>query len=152
MIDGDLWSDYPSVLAKDGKFLKIPIIIGTNSDEGCNFGTSGLDTEEEMIQSMLSYRGYEIRVPMAKKLLELYPNDPTVEPHYYLNTSPEIFPARGLMWRRTAAIEGDMVMVAGRRRVSEQMTAVGKPVFSYRFDTIAVSSRLRSSAFVLIRF
>jgi hypothetical protein len=44
-----------------------------------------------------------------------------------------------LVWRRAAAIEGDMVMVAGRRRVSEQWTQAGAPVFSYRFDALAVS-------------
>lgn len=139
MIDGELWSDYPSVLASKKKFLKIPVIIGTNSDEGSTFAGQGIDTEEELWQSMLSYRKYNIRPPMAKKLLELYPNDPANEPPYYLNPDPILFPEKGLQWRRAAAIQGDMVMIAGRRRVSEQLTAAGAPVYSYRFDTLAVS-------------
>ena len=139
MIDGDLWSDYFSVLAKQGKFNKIPLIIGTNSDEGCTFATQNLNTSTELWQSMLSYRAYSIRPPMAKKLLELYPDDPAHEPPYYLNPDPVVFPDRGLQWRRAAAIEGDMVMVAGRRRTCEQMTAAGEEVYSYRFDALAVS-------------
>lgn len=77
---------------------------------------------------------------MARELLKLYPNDPTTEPPYYLNPDPKIFPERGLMWRRAAAISGDLVMVAGRRRVAEQFTTAGVPVYSYRFDTLGVSS------------
>lgn len=142
VIDGELWTDYPSVLASQGKFLKIPVIIGTNSDEGCTFATKGLDTEDELWKSMLSYRNYNIRPPMAKKLLELYPDDPANEPPYYLNPDPVVFPDNGLQWRRAAAIEGDMVMIAGRRRVSQQLTAAGAPVYSYRFDTLAVSPQV----------
>jgi cholinesterase len=37
-----------------------------------------------------------------------------------------------------AAIAGDIVMIAQRRRVCEQYTGAGLPVFSYRFDTPAV--------------
>lgn len=138
MVDGDLWSDLPSILAAEGKFLRIPIIIGTNSDEGCTFATRGLNTEEELWKSMISYRRYNIRPPMARKLLELYPDDPATQPPYYLNPDPVVFPEQGLQWRRAAAIEGDMVMIAPRRRVAEQMTSVGAPVYSYRFDTLGV--------------
>lgn len=140
MVDGELWSDFPSVLATEGKFLRIPVIIGTNSDEGCTFATRGINTEEELVKSMLDYRRYSIRPLMARKLLELYPDDPASQPPYYLNPDPVVFPDQGLLWRRAAAIEGDMVMVAGRRRVAEQLTAAGAPVYSYRFDTLGVST------------
>ncbi|KAI9164105.1 Cholinesterase [Paramyrothecium foliicola] len=141
MVDGELWTDYPSVLASKGKFLRVPVIIGANSDEGCTFATRGINTEEELWKSMLSYRRYNIRPPMAKKLLELYPDDPASQPPYYLNPDPVIFPEQGRLWRRAAAIEGDMVMIAGRRRVAEQLTAVGSPVYSYRFDTLGYGQR-----------
>uniref|UniRef100_A0A8H7KCN2 Carboxylic ester hydrolase n=1 Tax=Bionectria ochroleuca TaxID=29856 RepID=A0A8H7KCN2_BIOOC len=141
MVDGELWSDFPSVLATEGKFLRIPVIIGTNSDEGCTFATRGINTEEEFVKSMLDYRRYNIRPPMAKKLLELYPDDPASQPPYYLNPDPVVFPDQGLLWRRAAAIEGDMVMIAGRRRVAEQLTAAGAPVYSYRFDTLGYGER-----------
>ncbi|CAI6090672.1 unnamed protein product [Clonostachys chloroleuca] len=141
MVDGELWSDFPSVLATEGKFLRIPVIIGTNSDEGCTFATRGINTEEELVKSMLDYRRYSIRPPMARKLLELYPDDPASQPPYYLNPDPVVFPDQGLLWRRAAAIEGDMVMVAGRRRVAEQLTAAGAPVYSYRFDTLGYGER-----------
>ncbi|KAF9888529.1 hypothetical protein FE257_008636 [Aspergillus nanangensis] len=144
MVDGDLWSDNPSVLAEQGKFGKIPIIMGTNSDEGCTFAAQGLDTDEQLLQSLLSYRRYNIRPPMAQRLMKLYPNDPAHNPPYSLNPNPAIFPDRGLQWRRAAAMEGDMVMVAGRRRTCEQMAKAKQPVYSYRFDTFAYGSTIEN--------
>ncbi|KAK6353586.1 hypothetical protein TWF696_005549 [Orbilia brochopaga] len=136
LIDGDMWTDYPGVTAAQGKFVKVPVLIGTNSDEGCSFATSGLNDETALWQSLLNYRHYAIRPSMAKELLKLYPDDPAHEPPYYLNPNPVVFPEKGLVWRRAAAISGDMVMVAGRRRVAEQYTNHGVKVFSYRFDAL----------------
>ena len=41
----------------------------------------------------------------------------------------------GLEWRRDAAIGGDLVMVAQRRKMCEYFSRAGKDVWSYRFDT-----------------
>ncbi|KAH8881217.1 carboxylesterase [Thozetella sp. PMI_491] len=136
LIDGELWSDYPSVLAAQQKFRKVPVLIGTNSDEGCTFATQGVDNETALFQAFLNYRHYAIQPGMARRLLDLYPDDPANQPPYYLNPNPVVFPEKGLLWRRAAAISGDLVMIAGRRRVAEQFTAAGAPVYSYRFDTL----------------
>ncbi|TVY82860.1 Lipase [Lachnellula suecica] len=121
-------------LSAEGKFIPIPLLIGANSDEGTSFGVSGLDNETAIFNNLLIYRSYAISPPTARKLLELYPNDPAHEPPYY-NTNATIFPSKGLQWRRSAAICGDVVMIAGRRKVCEECTKAGLDVFSYRFDT-----------------
>lgn len=117
-----------------GKFIRIPLLIGANSDEGTSFGATGLDNETAIFNNLLSYRSYAISPPTARKLLELYPNDPSNEPPYYI-ADPTIFPSKGLQWRRDCAIAGDIVMISGRRKTSEEYTRSGLPVYSFRFDT-----------------
>jgi cholinesterase len=67
-------------------------------------------------------------------LLELYPNDPAHEVPFYI-TNATIFPSKGLQWRRQATIAGDLVMIAGRRILSQLFSSVAQTVYSYRFDT-----------------
>ena len=134
LVDGDFLTAYPSTLLRQGKFIRIPLLIGANSDEGTSFGVSGLDNETAIFNNLLFYRSYQISPPTARKLLELYPNDPAHEPPYYI-TNATIFPNKGLQWRRDCAIAGDIVMISGRRKVCEEFTSAGLPTFSYRFDT-----------------
>ncbi|TGO20766.1 hypothetical protein BPAE_0267g00060 [Botrytis paeoniae] len=136
-VDGDFMTDYPSSLTPQGKFIKIPLLIGANSDEGSSFGVSGLDNETAIFNNLLVYRAsnaYALSPPTARKLLELYPNDPANEPPYYI-TNATIFPSKGLQWRRSAAIAGDLVMISGRRKLCEIYAAASQSVYSYRFDT-----------------
>ncbi|EMR81891.1 putative carboxylesterase family protein [Botrytis cinerea BcDW1] len=136
-VDGDFLTDYPSSLTPQGNFIKVPLLIGANSDEGASFGVSGLDNETAIFNNLLVYRAsnaYALSPPTARKLLELYPNDPANEPPYYI-TNATIFPSKGLQWRRSAAIAGDLVMISGRRKLCEVYAAASQSVYSYRFDT-----------------
>ncbi|TVY19975.1 Lipase 4 [Lachnellula arida] len=143
-VNGDFLTAYPSTLSVEGKFIHVPLLIGANSDEGTSFGVSGLDNETAIFNNLLIYRSYAISPPTARKLLELYPNDPANEPPYYI-TNATIFPSKGLQWRRDAAIAGDIVMISGRRKVCEEYTKGGMNVFSYRFDTPLQLQRARST-------
>jgi len=118
----------------EGKFIKIPILDGANSDEGVNFSPMGVDNETALFNSMFSQRSYAIVPNTARKLLALYPDDPANQPPYYIKTRT-IFPNKGLQWRRAAAMYGDMVMISGRRKFCELYAAAGQEVYSYRFDT-----------------
>lgn len=135
LVDGTFLTGYPSQLADMGKFVRIPIISGANTDEGVGFSVKGLDNETAIFNSLLYWRRYELSPPSIRRLLELYPNDPINEPPYALGTD-EIFPENGLQWRRDAAIGGDLVMISGRRKTCEQYAKAGvENVYSYRFDT-----------------
>ena len=134
LIDGDFLTAYPSQLQANGSFIKIPMIDGANSDEGTSFGTSGLDNETAIFNNLLSYRSYAITPPTARMLLELYPDDPANEPPYDIKNDT-IFPSKGLQYRREAAIAGDLVIIAQRRKMCQLETAAGQDVYSYRFDT-----------------
>ncbi|KAF5872377.1 putative carboxylesterase family protein [Botrytis fragariae] len=147
-VDGDFLTDYPSSLTPQGKFIKIPLLIGANSDEGTSFGVAGLDNETAIFNNLLVYRAsnaYALSPPTARKLLELYPNDPANEPPHYI-TNATIFPSKGLQWRRSAAIAGDLVMISGRRKLCEIYAAASQSVYSYRFDTFLWNAAVTDGA------
>ncbi|KAK7908819.1 Alpha/Beta hydrolase protein [Apiospora marii] len=137
LLEGDFLTGYPSQLMREGRFVKVPIIAGANTDE--TFSLPGRqDTEEELFDAFLSWRSYALTPPTIRRLLELYPDssDHTCQPTPpYAITNCTQRPGAGRQWRRGAAIGSDLVMVAQRRRMAELMTTVGKQkVYSYRFD------------------
>ncbi|KAK3940224.1 carboxylesterase [Diplogelasinospora grovesii] len=134
LIDGDFLTGYPSQLIRQGKFNRVPLLIGANSDEGTSFSISGPNTDQDLFNGLMSWRSYALSPPTILKLLELYPNDPCREPPFYI-TNCSVFPSKGLEWRHGAAIGGDMVMISGRRKMCELYSTAGQSVFSYRFDT-----------------
>ncbi|KAI0908810.1 lipase [Ustulina deusta] len=132
LLDGDFLTGYPSQLMREGRYVKVPILIGANTDEG--FAISGtLNTEAEIFDSIFTWRSYALTPPTARRLLALYPDDPCHEPPHAM-TNCARHPTRGAMWRRAAAIGADLVMISGRRRMAELYAAAGVPVYSYRFD------------------
>ncbi|RWA11924.1 hypothetical protein EKO27_g3154 [Xylaria grammica] len=142
LVDGDFLTDYPSVLAEAGSFIKVPLLIGNNNDEGISFSPTGFNDSTSIYYGLLSNPGfsglaglpYQISPASARRLLELYPNEPSQEPPYDV-TNDTIFPEYGLQWRRACAIYGDIVMIAGRRKLCAQYAEAGQPVYSYRFAT-----------------
>lgn len=140
LIDGDFLTGYPSQLMPEGKFNKLPLLIGANSDEGMNFRTTSPrpDTEAQLFQGFTSWRSYALSPPTIRKLLELYPDDPcNAPPHSITNCTRLESLNRGAQWRRSADIGGDIVMISGRRKMCELYAGpLGdeQPVYSYRFD------------------
>jgi triacylglycerol lipase len=51
-VDGEFIDEYPQVSITRGRFAKVPILLGTNTDEGTSFGTTGVDTDEECIEQL----------------------------------------------------------------------------------------------------
>jgi triacylglycerol lipase len=49
-VDGDFIPNRGSVLLKEHKYVKVPIIAGTNTDEGSSFGPFGINTTEEFYE------------------------------------------------------------------------------------------------------
>ncbi|ROV94400.1 hypothetical protein VSDG_05978 [Cytospora chrysosperma] len=135
LVDGEFLTGYPSALIRDGQYNAVPLLTGTNTDEGTGFSPSKPDTEADLFTDFLWWRSYALSPPTIRKLLELYPDDPCTEPPLYISNC-SVFPSKGLAWRRGAAIGGDMVMHSGRRKMCEVYAgAAGQDVYSYRFDT-----------------
>ncbi|KAH8886434.1 carboxylesterase [Thozetella sp. PMI_491] len=137
LIDGDFLTGYPSQLMREGRFVRVPILTGANTDEGTGFAISGIkkvNTAQDIFTDAMTWRLYGLSPPTILKLLELYPDDPCNEPPFYISNC-SVFPSQGLMWRRAAAIGGDITIISGRRQMCELYAGADQAVYSYRFDT-----------------
>jgi carboxylesterase type B len=130
--DGDYLTEYPSVLSSKGKLIKVPLMIGANSDEGSSFSSKSVKSDAEIATWLKTWRSYNLSTASINRLIELY--EPYPGPPYLVK--PDVkFAGFGEKWRKSGAIGGDLVMVAGRRKVAEVWTAAGAKVWSMRFDT-----------------
>lgn len=129
-IDSDFIPRYGQESLTTSKFAKIPIIVGTNTDEG--FGVNGVNTDAQAIAQLITSKRWNVNEAQAKKLLELYPNDPTLgEPYGWGNRT---WPDNGLQWKRYQSIATDLTMFAPKRLLAEKMSEHVDNVFSYRWD------------------
>ena len=129
VIDGSLVSRYGQQSIKQGKFAKIPIILGTNTDEG--FGVNGVNTDAQAIEQLVHSKRWNVDEEQARKLLQLYPNDPALgEPYGWGNRT---WPENGLQWKRYQSIATDLTMFAPRRLLAQEMSKY-ENVYSYRWD------------------
>ena len=130
VIDGSFLRRYAQQSLSQGKFAKIPLILGTNTDEG--FGVNGVNTDEEAVNQIVHSKRWNVEEPEARKILELYPNDPTLgEPYGWGNRT---WPQFGLQYKRYQSIATDLVMYAPRRLLAQSMSKSVEQVWSYRWD------------------
>ncbi|KAI1485215.1 Alpha/Beta hydrolase protein [Biscogniauxia mediterranea] len=153
-LDGDFLADHPSNQLRDGRFPQIPILIGTNSEEGTAFGTglgpngTGVNTDAEFISAIKTKYISETVLKSSGKsendivdaILALYPNIQSVGVPS-LKSWPEVVTpetedveALGLQYRRTNALVGDVHMHAMRRLANAAWSKAGLPSWAYRFD------------------
>ncbi|KAH8724157.1 Alpha/Beta hydrolase protein [Phaeosphaeriaceae sp. PMI808] len=130
VIDGSFIPRYGQQSLAQGKFAKIPIILGTNTDEG--FGVSGVNTDEQAIQQLITSKRWNIGVEDAKSLLKIYPNNPSLGMPY--GWGNRTWPENGLQWKRYQSIATDITMFAPRRLLAERMSQFSNHVYSYRWD------------------
>ncbi|KAJ5681691.1 uncharacterized protein N7477_001631 [Penicillium maclennaniae] len=118
-IDNSFISQYPQISYKEGKLSKVPILLGTNTDEGTTSKRWVLNRTE------------------ATEILSEYPNIPALGcPYGWGNTT---WPSLGLQYKRYESIAGDLTMFAPRRLLAHTM-AQFENVYSYRWDVAALNT------------
>ncbi|POM57384.1 Triacylglycerol Lipase, partial [Phytophthora palmivora] len=75
VVDGDYIQDTGPALLSEGKFVHVPILLGTNNDEGTAFGKTGIDSSEELAEYLMGM-GYSQKE--TNILLDLYPDIPEI--------------------------------------------------------------------------
>ncbi|PSK54029.1 Secreted lipase [Elsinoe australis] len=134
IVDGDFLTDYPSNLGRAGKFIHVPLLTGANTDEGISFNIRGINTDEQLFGNLTFWRNYALTPPSIRRILELYPNNPSIGIPY-ADKSNTTYPNYGLQYRRSGSIGGDIVIIAQRRKTAEQFVNNSiTDVYSYRFD------------------
>lgn len=78
-IDGEVFSDYPAQLLLDGKFLKVPIMIGDDTDEGNDFVNNASTPVE--VATFMHDQYPELKSSELKMMNELYPKLPPFPRH-----------------------------------------------------------------------
>ncbi|TVY36100.1 Lipase [Lachnellula subtilissima] len=130
--DGDILARNQLSQLQDGAFVKVPYIIGVNSDEGTDFVDFGLNTDEEFDAF---WKPFGIDDATYANLTELYPDDPA-------NDIPASHPAAfdetiGTQFKRAATLFTDAVFVAPKRLTAQEWVKhTTVPLYSYHFDTI----------------
>lgn len=130
VIDNDFIVKAASEQLEQGNFVKVPYLVGVNSDEGTGFSQPGNTTSQ--LLSNLATQGYDNAT--AQDLSILYPDIPDIG-------IPATLPGRpnatiGLQFKRTSAMGGDMSMTAPRRLAAQMWAKHGVPAYSYRFNVL----------------
>ncbi|KAF3915364.1 Cholinesterase [Arthrobotrys entomopaga] len=139
-VDGDIFEkSRTSQLVEEGKFVRVPTIIGTNTDEGTAFGPYGdtaANTTAELRDRIATMMSSHLTNPMIDELLTLYgPSASDPDPSNYTGIAiPYDF--LGTEFFRGAAMFGDWAVHAPKRFTAQQYAAHNTPVWTYRFNCI----------------
>ncbi|KAK0460643.1 extracellular triacylglycerol lipase precursor [Desarmillaria tabescens] len=151
VLDGPsgLLPDLPSRLWAKGQFATLPFISGTNLDEGTGLLPTNLSyTDEDIKDYMLAaYSPFPPAIPdtILDRLLELYPDDPSLGSPY--GTGKETF---GLPsgFKRLAAMSGDLTFDAQRRTWTQTAVRSGVKAYGYQFTQRSSSYKPELGDFV----
>ncbi|KAI8629184.1 alpha/beta-hydrolase [Xylariaceae sp. FL1651] len=155
VMDGDFIADHPSEQLKRGRFVKVPVLIGTNTDEGTSFGRgkgpngAGVSTDSEFAQAIRNYLSANVSASsgmsterIIEEVMTMYPNIqslgiPSLE-SWPMVITPNTTSVKslGLQYRRTGALFGDLAMHYLRRLANISWDKAGVPSWAYRFNVI----------------
>jgi carboxylesterase type B len=128
--DGDFIQDYGSVQLGKGQFVKIPIIVGANSDEGASFSPYGINTTEQFTASLAAAG---LPSPLQTTILQAYPDDLSANVIAALGSQRPA--ARfGQQFRRVATYVGDQLFIAPRRQTAVSWATHSVTAYAYRFN------------------
>ncbi|KAH8900638.1 carboxylesterase type B [Thozetella sp. PMI_491] len=131
-----------TVQIKAGQFVKVPLLIGSNVDEGTGFvgsppsvGALPKVSYPNTTSFLDVARGYVRNTTMVDAALAalsvLYPDIPAIgTPHSHRGRLNDTF---GAQYARVASLAGDMTIHRGRRVSSQYWAKYGVPVYSYNF-------------------
>lgn len=92
----------------------------------------GVNTDEQAVEQLLASKRWNVDEREARRLLQLYPNDPALGQPY--GWGGRVWPENGRQWKRYQSIATDLTMFAPRRLLAEKMSEHVEDVYSYRWD------------------
>lgn len=139
-VDGDFLQDSPLEQFATNQIAPINLILGDTSDEGIFFGPNTYNTTEQLAAVVEGSIG--INDTIGQELLQLYPLKGPNPPYSvddsvdWIKETASVGVPSGIQTRRSYAIFGDLVFIAGRRKMAAGWKlATGKRAYSFRFDT-----------------
>ncbi|TVY83757.1 Lipase [Lachnellula suecica] len=131
-IDGDIVFRNSISQIEDGDFVKVPYIMGENTDEGTGFIPFGINTDSDFTNY---FAGWGLDNTTLSEFARLYPNN---APNEVPATHPASFDETiGLQFKRAATLMTDALFTAPKRLASEAWVKnTNASLYSYRFNTI----------------
>ncbi len=136
IVDGDFVKDYSSVLLAQGNFTKVPLLIGSNADEGTLFTAQGINSDDAFAKTIKSY-GPDANTTAI--LMELYPDILSVGIPASYQTRPGT--TIGTQWKRAATFNGDYLILAPRRLRNQAWFTQGVTSYAYQFNAPRANSK-----------
>ena len=129
--DGTVLTASPDALVQQGKYAKVPFIIGDQNDEGTIFSIiqANLTTTQELVEYFSSIYFQDAPDSVLEGLLDQYPIDPTAGSPFNTGLLNEIRP----QYKRLAAILGDLTFTLTRRGFLANANTVNPSVPSWSF-------------------
>jgi carboxylesterase type B len=134
-VDGDIVSGYGRDALAQGNFVHVPILIGTNSDEGTVFYSRGLNWSEQFNASLMATG---MSADQASQLMEAYlvNNLEPILQNLGLDCIPPATSNYGTQYRRAATYGGDQAFIANRRLSCEIFAKAEFDTYCFRFNAI----------------
>ncbi|KZL82241.1 para-nitrobenzyl esterase [Colletotrichum incanum] len=124
-LDGDLVKAPTLQRFAEGKYLKVPNIAGTCTDEGTKNVPQDTDTVEEAFKNMNDQATQSLSNASLAILKEMYLDKP--EP---------VFPKSGKLWRQLANAHGDYRAHCITKIFQDAMARDGVKTFNYRYGPL----------------
>jgi carboxylesterase type B len=124
-IDGELYTDALLDLFEQGKYAKVPTIMGTCADEGTKFNApETLDTPAEALQWVV------------EKSPSLSNSSISIIKDLYINPAQPTFPGKGRYWQHAAVAIGDIGATCMTRNIQNYIARDGVSTFNYMYDVL----------------
>ncbi|KAF4829897.1 Lipase 1 [Colletotrichum siamense] len=132
-VDGDFTRTSIQRALPAGQYIKIPTVVGTNTDEGTTSAPIGINTTEQLFDPVAQgyFRPKLLPNETVSKLISLYPTNPQLGCPY--NTGNTHFTS-GLLDKMACSIFGDIVQIGPARMIAQTLARDGVPVYRYRFN------------------
>ncbi|KAF9880517.1 hypothetical protein CkaCkLH20_01559 [Colletotrichum karsti] len=136
-VDGDFFETSTQVQLSQGAVPRVPILLGTNFDEGVGFGQIGVNTTEQFLDAIQKSQASKAA---ALEIAAVYPEDPDVGIPASLQHRPSgNLTYLGAQYKRMAAYGGDLMMHAPRRFFARALAAYNHTVYNYHWNVVTGS-------------
>jgi carboxylesterase type B len=137
VVDGVFIANYTSTLLAKGHFVRVPLLIGSNTDEGKLFAGAGANSDADFTTEIEQGAfGRPSSTSVVELLAEAYPYPGNSTTHGQSDDTISPAAGYGSQFFRSARYFGDSLFIAGRRYSNQVWAEAGLTTYSYRFNTI----------------
>ncbi|USP79033.1 uncharacterized protein yc1106_06307 [Curvularia clavata] len=123
-IDGDLFTDSLVNLFDQGKYAKVPSIMGTCAQEGTKNAPDSLNTTVDAVKWL------------ANQDPSLSNSSISILDNLYIEANQPTFPGKGIYWRQAAEAIGDIGSHCPTRNIQNAIARDNVRTYNYKYDVL----------------